>query len=115
MATEKKKLITTPTLVLMIISTIYGFGNVSIAYAQMSYAGMFWYIIGGICFFFPCCLMMAEYGSAFNEAKGGIYSWPVSYTHLDVYKRQVFVLCYGESILKIAAIRNIRRLSNIRT
>lgn len=75
MATEKKKLITTPTLVLMIISTIYGFGNVSIAYAQMSYAGMFWYIIGGICFFFPCCLMMAEYGSAFNEAKGGIYSW----------------------------------------
>lgn len=47
MATEKKKLITTPTLVLMIISTIYGFGNVSIAYAQMSYAGMFWYIIGG--------------------------------------------------------------------
>ncbi len=75
MATEKKKLITTPTLVLMIISTIYGFGNVSIAYAQMSYAGMFWYIVGGICFFFPCCLMMAEYGSAFNEAKGGIYSW----------------------------------------
>lgn len=75
MATEKKKLITIPTLVLMIISTIYGFGNVSIAYAQMSYAGMFWYIIGGICFFFPCCLMMAEYGSAFKEAKGGIYSW----------------------------------------
>ena len=39
-AKEQKKLITTPTLVLMIISTIYGFGNVSIAYDQMAYAGM---------------------------------------------------------------------------
>ena len=42
-AKEQKKLITTPTLVLMIISTIYGFGNVSIAYDQMAYAGMFWH------------------------------------------------------------------------
>lgn len=75
MADKQKKLITTPTLVLMIISTIYGFGNVSIAYAQMAYAGMFWYILAGVCFFFPCCLMMAEYGSAFKDAKGGIYSW----------------------------------------
>ena len=74
-AKEQKKLITTPTLVLMIISTIYGFGNVSIAYDQMAYAGMFWYILAGVCFFFPCCLMMAEYGSAFKDAKGGIYSW----------------------------------------
>lgn len=65
-----EKLITTPTLVLMIISTIYGFGNVSIAYDQMAYAGMFWYILAGVCFFFPCCLMMAEYGSAFKDAKG---------------------------------------------
>ena len=72
---KQKKLITTPTLVLMIISTIYGFGNVSIAYDQMAYAGMFWYILAGVCFFFPCCLMMAEYGSAFKDAKGGIYSW----------------------------------------
>lgn len=72
---EKKKLITTPTLVLMIISTIYGFGNVSIAYDQMAYAGMFWYILAGLCFFFPSCLMMAEYGSAFKDAHGGIYSW----------------------------------------
>jgi len=74
-AKEQKKLITTPTLVLMIISTIYGFGNVSIAYDQMAYAGMFWYILAGVCFFFPCCLMMAEYGSAFKDAQGGIYSW----------------------------------------
>lgn len=77
-AKEQKKLITTPTLVLMIISTIYGFGNVSIAYDQMAYAGMFWYILAGVCFFFPCCLMMAEYGSAFKDAKGGnlfLVSW----------------------------------------
>lgn len=25
--------------------------------------------------FLPCGLMMAEYGSAFKDAKGGIYSW----------------------------------------
>ena len=68
-AKEQKKLITTPTLVLMIISTIYGFGNVSIAYDQMAYAGMFWYILAGVCFFFPCCLMMAEYARRLRMPK----------------------------------------------
>ena len=71
----KAKKITTVGLVTMIITTIFGFGNVSNAYLQMGYGAIFWYALAGICFFFPCGLMMAEYGSAFKDAKGGIYSW----------------------------------------
>lgn len=59
----------------MIITTVYGFGNVSISYEQMTYAGIIWFVLAGICFFFPAGLMMAEYGSAFHDAQGGIYSW----------------------------------------
>ena len=72
---SKVKNITTFGLVTMIISTIFGFGNVSNAYLQMGYGSIFWYALAGICFFFPCGLMMAEYGSAFKDAQGGIYSW----------------------------------------
>lgn len=72
-STTKK--ITTFGLVTMIITTVFGFGNVSNAFEQMGYASIIWYLLSGICFFFPCGLMMAEYGSAFKEAKGGIYSW----------------------------------------
>ena len=67
----KAKKITTIGLVTMIITTIFGFGNVSNAYLQMGYGAIFWYALAGICFFFPCGLMMAEYGSAFKDAKGG--------------------------------------------
>ena len=68
-------MITTFGLVTMIITAIFGFGNVSNAYLQMGYGSIIWYALAGICFFFPCGLMMAEYGSAFKDAKGGIYSW----------------------------------------
>ena len=46
-----------------------------IKHRQMTYAGIIWFILAGICFFFPAGLRMAEYGSAFHDAKGGIYSW----------------------------------------
>lgn len=69
------KKITTFGLVTMIITAIFGFGNVSNAYLQMGYGSIIWYALAGILFFFPCGLMMAEYGSAFKEAKGVIYSW----------------------------------------
>ena len=65
------KKITTFGLVTMIITAIFGFGNVSNAYLQMGYGSIIWYALAGILFFFPCGLMMAEYGSAFKEAKGG--------------------------------------------
>ncbi|EST04108.1 hypothetical protein Lc367_0798 [Lactobacillus crispatus EM-LC1] len=41
------------SLVLMIITTVYGFGNVSVSYEQMTYAGIIWFILAGVCFFFP--------------------------------------------------------------
>ncbi|MDO4902914.1 MAG: glutamate/gamma-aminobutyrate family transporter YjeM [Limosilactobacillus sp.] len=72
---NKKTEITIFGLVTMIITAIFGFGNVSNAYLQMGYGSIIWYALAGICFFFPCGLMMAEYGSTFKEAKGGIYSW----------------------------------------
>ena len=70
--TQTKKTITTMSLVLMIITTVYGFGNVSVSYRQMTYAGIIWFILAEICFFFPAGLMMAEYGSAFHDAKEGL-------------------------------------------
>ena len=72
---QKKQVLTTTSLVLMIITTVYGFGNVSVSYEQMTYAGIIWFVLAGICFFFPAGLMMADYGSAFHDAEGGIYSW----------------------------------------
>jgi amino acid transporter len=41
----------------------------------MGYAAIPWYILSGITFFVPFALMMAEFGAAFKEEKGGIYSW----------------------------------------
>jgi amino acid transporter len=41
----------------------------------MGYAAIPWFIISAIAFFVPFALMVAEFGSAFKEEKGGIYSW----------------------------------------
>ena len=44
-----------------------------------------------------------------SAAKAGMCSRAVSYTHLDVYKRQVIVCCLLEKINNI----NIKRISNL--
>lgn len=62
-------------LILMIFTTIYGFGNVSIAFLKMGYSAIPWYILGGLFFFLPFALMVTELGSSFKSEKGGIYSW----------------------------------------
>ena len=62
-------------LILMIFSTIYGFANTTVAFAQMGYASIIWYIFAAIIFFLPSGLMFAEYGSAFKDDHGGFYSW----------------------------------------
>lgn len=72
---EQKKKLSLGALVLMIFTTIFGFGNTPTAFQQMGYGAIFWYIVGAILFFIPAGLMFAEYGSTFKEAKGGIYSW----------------------------------------
>lgn len=72
---EKSHKIKTKALVMMIFSSIFGFANTTVAYYQMGYASIFWYILAALFFFVPSSLMFAEYGSTFKEAKGGIYSW----------------------------------------
>lgn len=75
------------SLVLMIITTVYGFGNVSVSYEQMTYAGIIWFILAGVCFFFPAGLVMAEYGSAFHDAQGWylfMVSW-LNWTKIGLY------------------------------
>lgn len=69
------KKITTGALVLMIFSTIFGFANTPVAFMQMGYGAILWYILGALLYFLPSSLMYAEYGSALKESKGGIYSW----------------------------------------
>ncbi|WP_172187907.1 glutamate/gamma-aminobutyrate family transporter YjeM [Lentilactobacillus kribbianus] len=71
----KKSKISLVGLILMIFTAIYGFGNVTIAYAQMGYASIIWYVFAAIIFFLPSGLMFAEYGSALKDDHGGFYSW----------------------------------------
>ncbi|GEK27696.1 glutamate/gamma-aminobutyrate family transporter YjeM [Furfurilactobacillus siliginis] len=72
---EQKKKLSLGALVLMIFTTIFGFGNTPTAFAQMGYGAIFWYLVGAVLFFLPSGLMFAEYGASLKESKGGIYSW----------------------------------------
>lgn len=69
-----KKLTLVP-LTLMIFTSVYGFNNIPRSFYKMGYAAIPWYIFSAITFFVPFALMVAEFGSAFKEEKGGIYSW----------------------------------------
>lgn len=71
-ATKKLTLV---SLVLMIFTSVYGFNNIPRSFYKMGYGAIPWYIISGITFFIPFALMMAEFGAAFKNEKGGIYSW----------------------------------------
>jgi amino acid transporter len=62
-------------LILMIFTSVFGFANIPRSFFLMGYGAIPWYIISGITFFVPFAFMMAEYGSAFKNEKGGIYSW----------------------------------------
>ncbi|MGV0167294.1 glutamate/gamma-aminobutyrate family transporter YjeM [Furfurilactobacillus sp. WILCCON 0119] len=62
-------------LILMVFTSIYGLNNTTVAFDQMGYAAIFWYILAAILFFLPIVLMFAEYGASFKAAHGGIYSW----------------------------------------
>lgn len=62
-------------LILMVFTSIYGISNTTVAYDQMGYGAILWYVLGAILFFLPSVMMFAEYGASFKEAHGGIYSW----------------------------------------
>lgn len=70
--TKKLSLI---SLILMIFTSVFGFANMPRSFYLMGYAAIPWYILSGITFFIPFAFMMAEFGSAFKNEKGGIYSW----------------------------------------
>ena len=69
------KHLTLVSLVLMIFTSVYGFNNIPRSFYKMGYAAIPWYILSGITFFIPFAFMMAEFGAAFKNEKGGIYSW----------------------------------------
>ena len=62
-------------LILMIFTSVFGFTNIPRSFFLMGYGAIPWYIISGILFFIPYAFMMAEFGAAFKNEKGGIYSW----------------------------------------
>lgn len=62
-------------LILMIFTSVYGFNNIPRSFYLMGYAAIPWFILAGITFFVPYAFMVAEYGSAFKNETGGIYSW----------------------------------------
>ncbi|MDN5951472.1 MAG: amino acid permease, partial [Loigolactobacillus coryniformis] len=73
--TKKHVKLTLSALILMIFTSVFGFTNIPRAFYLMGYASIFWYIIAAVMFFIPFAFMLAEYGAAFKDYKGGIYSW----------------------------------------
>ncbi|SFQ45389.1 Amino acid transporter [Lachnospiraceae bacterium XBB1006] len=74
MSNEKKKL-SLVALILMIFTSVYGFNNMPRSFYLMGYGAIPFYVISAIIFFVPFAFMIAEYGSAFKDEKGGIFSW----------------------------------------
>ena len=70
----EKKLKLVP-LVLMILTAVFGFNNIPRSFYLMGYAAIPWFILSGLTFFIPFALMMAEYGAAFTDKSGGMYTW----------------------------------------
>ena len=70
---EKK--LSLSALILMIFTSVYGFNNIPRSFYLMGYAAIPWFVISGIMFFVPFAFMVAEFGSAFRNETGGMYSW----------------------------------------
>ena len=68
----KKRQLTLLSLVLMVFTSIFNFVNIPRAFYLMGYEAIIWYVIAAFCFFLPFAFMVAEMGSAFPNAKGGI-------------------------------------------
>lgn len=75
MSSPKKKKLTLISLILMIFTSVFGFTNITRAFYLMGYASILWYVLAAVTFFLPFAFMLSEYGAAFKDRKGGIYSW----------------------------------------
>ncbi len=71
----KEKKMGLMSLILMIFTSVYGFNNIPRSYYLMGYAAIPWFVLAGILFFVPFAFMVAEFGSAFRDETGGMYSW----------------------------------------
>ena len=71
----KSKKLSLMALILMIFTSVYGFNNMPRSFYLMGYGAIPFYVISAIIFFVPFAFMIAEYGSAFKDEKGGIFSW----------------------------------------
>lgn len=75
MSSNNKGKLTLVSLVLMIFTSVFGFANMPRSFYLMGYGAIPWYVLSALAFFLPFAFMMAEYGAAFKDEKGGIYSW----------------------------------------
>ncbi len=77
MSSQNKKVekLSLTALILMIFTSVYGFNNMPRSYYLMGYGAISFFIGAAILFFIPFAFMMAEYGAAFKNETGGIYSW----------------------------------------
>ena len=57
---DKSKKIGLFSLIMMIFSSIFGFANMPVAFLQMGYASIIWYIFAAIFFFLPVSLKMSK-------------------------------------------------------
>lgn len=72
-STEKK--LTLIALILMVFTSVFGFTNMPRSFYLMGYSAIPWYVLSALLFFLPYAFMLAEYGAAFKNESGGIYSW----------------------------------------
>ena len=72
---EKTKKLTMGSLILMIFTSVYGFNNMPRSFYLMGYGAIPFFLLSAVLFFVPFAFMVAEYGSAFKDEKGGIFSW----------------------------------------
>ncbi|MGL4914634.1 MAG: glutamate/gamma-aminobutyrate family transporter YjeM [Romboutsia sp.] len=73
--TNTAKKLTLVPLILMIFTSVFGFANMPRGFYLMGYAAIPWYILSALVFFIPYAFMMAEYGAAYKNETGGMYSW----------------------------------------
>ena len=73
--TQKRKTLSMGALILMTFTTVYGFNNMPRSFYLMGYSSIPFFLISVVFFFIPFAFMMAEYGAAFKNESGGIYSW----------------------------------------
>lgn len=72
---QKKKTLSMGALILMTFTTVYGFNNMPRSFYLMGYSAIPFFLVSVVLFFIPFAFMMAEYGAAFKDEGGGIYSW----------------------------------------